>query len=161
MTVSIRMTSNVRALEDLAVYFDDIAANSREVAERVYREISGDFIADLQFYPPVPPNSRYRRTFRLRRGWTIELAFEGNETRLIVRNRTRYTQWVVGSLAQDRNAAGRFQRAFHARNGWPLATDTVKFWFDAYAEEFEREFRRELGEFAETAIKRRAATRIV
>ena len=159
MVVKITVTGTVEPLDALKAWLNDIQDTGRDLAEQVWQEIRVPLLDELRFYPPVPPNSRYRRTFRLRRGWAAVLERTTDGYRIVVSNDTRYTQWVVGSLAQNRNAAARFQQDFHNRNGWPLATDTVTFWINAFDEEYEKAFNAELDGFAQTYNKRRAFTR--
>lgn len=160
MTVSITVKGNTEALEGLEVYLDDLQENAKTVARATFNKVEPFILDELRFYPPVPPNSTYKRTFRLRQGWHLEFDETSGGFRFVIRNRVPYTQWVVGSLAQKPSVAARFQRDYHARNGWPLATETASFWIDAFAETFNDDFVGELGEFASTSITRRAATRI-
>lgn len=77
-----------------------------------------------------------------------------NGFQFIVSNLTKYTPWIVGSLAKVRSIAAQFQRDFHQRNGWPLAVDTIDFWFDVFITEFEDEFDNRLSEFASRKTRR-------
>jgi hypothetical protein len=159
MVVKITVTGSIAPLQDLEAYINSIQKTGRTVAESVWDSIRDPLLDELRFYPPPPPNSRYRRTFRLRRGWKALMERTSDGYKIIVSNDTRYTQWVVGSLAQNRSQAARFQAAIH-KGRWPIATDTVTFWLGAFDDEYEKAFNSELEGFAEQYNKRRAFTRV-
>jgi hypothetical protein len=144
MAYQVVVTGDTRPLDKTLATLDKFDEQTRklagEVAREVYGELRAQMLTALQFYPPVPPGSRYQRTFRLKRGWVIELDVsnrgDGLQIDLAVKNATPYTQWVVGTLTNVDALARQTQRAFHARNGWPVALDTTRYWFDLYADAF-------------------------
>lgn len=158
MVVGATLKVETQALKDLEVFIGDIAEMSFGIAQDVFRRIEPPFRNELQFYPPKPPKSRYVRTFRLKRGWQIQLDRPSSTLfRLVVSNATPYTQWVVGSLAQN---GERFQTQVHKRNGWFQANKTTTFWFQAFNDDFAKAFTNELGAFAKTNARKRAFTRL-
>lgn len=152
---------DTRALDELSHFASSFNAQAFTLAEQVGAEIAVPLLNELQHYPPVPPGSKYLRTFKLRDGWRIDIGQAGGgQFRFEVSNSTDYTVWVVGSLATAREAAARFQRDFHRANGWFLATDTVTFWFNAFMEEYRERFNAQLSEFGMASGSRRARTRL-
>lgn len=72
-------------------------------------------------YPPVPPNSKYQRTYALYRGWHIT-GQGGFDQSLVASSRAggaarEYAVPVHGDLA------GEGQRWYHAANNWKLIAD--------------------------------------
>ncbi len=144
MTLQIIVDGKTEPLDRLSQYISTIDDNARKiaftVAVEVFDEIRVQMLEALQFYPPVPPGSRYKRTFRLRRGWQLDLQLNavtgGVSVALVTSNRTPYTGDVVGTLSNVDAVARATQKAFHARNGWPIALDTSRFWFDKFKDAF-------------------------
>lgn len=141
---SVSVTGDTRGLDNvlatLREFNDDVREQATEIARELYAELRPLMLAGLQFYPPVPAGSRYVRTFRLQRGWAVTLQVDGGnagvQIDLVVTNSTPYTKWVVGTLTNVDALARQTQRDFHARNGWPLALNTTRYWFDQYADRF-------------------------
>lgn len=141
---TISVTGDTRPLDRvigvLERFDEDVRAQAVTIARELYAELRPLMLAGLQFYPPVPAGSRYVRTYRLRRGWTVNLEIVGNgaglSIDLVVTNPTPYTRWVVGTLTNVDALARLTQQAFHARNGWPLALNTTRYWFDQYRDGF-------------------------
>lgn len=158
--ISVRINADVTPLEGLEAYLEQFPKKAQEVGREVYEAVRPPLLDELRFYPPVPPGSRYQRTYRLRNNWEVTFEMTPGGFRFGVSNKTWYAAWVVGSLAQNIDAASRFQREFHARHGWPLASATAGFWFDAFVEEFAQAFMADIGKFANTSISRRAVTRV-
>jgi hypothetical protein len=148
------------ALDNLNHFATSFNSMSFSLFEQVSAEIAPPLLNELQHYPPVPPGSKYIRTFRLRDGWRVDIGAAGDgKFRFEVSNNVDYTVWVVGSLATAREAAARFQRDFHRAHGWFLATDTVTFWFNAFMDEYQERFDAQLASFGITTGGRRARTR--
>lgn len=160
MSITIRMEGSTEPLSGLEAYLEKCPEKAAEIGQAVFDEIKPALLEALRFYPGVPAGSRYVRTFTLRNNW--EVTFESTQVgfQIAIRNSTRYALWVVGSLAQNANAAKRFQRDFHAQHGWPLATNTAKTYFDKFTDEFVEAFASDLQEFTSVAFRRRAVTRI-
>lgn len=160
MGITLKMDVNTKPLDGLEAYMAQFPQKAAEVGAQVYAEIRPHLLNELRFYPPVPPGSRYKRTLRLRNAWEVTFESTSEGFRLGIRNGMHYAARVVGSLAQNIQAAARFQRDFHARHGWVLATKTATFWFDAFVDEFTAAFMADIGEFASTTTTRRAGTRV-
>ncbi len=159
MTVRTTLKTISEPDKDIVQFADDFARLSKKIGQRAFKKIEIPLLDELRFYPPERPNQRYVRTYRLQRGWKAGIVQLGvNSFGLVVSNDTDYTAFVVGSLAQAISAAARFQADVH-RNRWQLATETVKFWFEAYLEELNKEFESELAQFGTIRNSQRAFTR--
>jgi hypothetical protein len=152
---------NVQPLEDMAEFAGNLDDKAFQLFEQSTAEIEQGLMDDLRTYPAVPPNSTYERTYKLRDNWSASIGQAGDGLfKFEVSNDTDYAVWVVGSLAQMREAAARFQQEFHRDNGWELATDKVTRWFNRLLEDYQSRFENELAEFGGFTLKRRARTRI-
>lgn len=140
MSISIVVDGDTAPLDRLDKYLTDIDKRTMQLvhdtAAEVFSEIKQQMLEALRFYPPVPAGSTYKRTFRLRRGWDVDLELTSVGVAVVVRNATPYTRWVVGTLSTIDAVARATQRAFHARNGWVVALNTTRFWFDQFKEAF-------------------------
>lgn len=140
MSFELVYDGNTAPLDRLSQYLQTFDENAlrifAETANEVFAEIRAQMLEALQFYPPVPAGSTYVRTFRLRHGWQLELQIAGSAVYVVVKNATPYTRFVVGALTNVDAAARATQRAFHARNGWPVALNTTRFWFDQFKDAF-------------------------
>lgn len=152
------MRVNTRPFDELDAFLDDFNRMAADIGQRAYDRIHTPLLDELQYYPPPRPNQRYVRTFRLRDGWTVAYQRSGSGFEILIGNKTPYTKFVVGSLAQARAAAASFQAWMH-KGRWPLAVETVDFWLEAFAEEFRTEFNQELAQFGSTSSSRRGFTR--
>lgn len=160
MTALIRSTwqINTRPLDDLAEFAGDFTRLATEIGESVFQDLEEDLLDELRFYPAPPANSTYIRTYRLRDGWNVHLAHEGNGFAVILTNDVSYAKYVVGSLAKAKAAAARFQAAIH-KDRWPLATETASFWYEAFLEVYQERFAAELAKFGTITASRRTFTR--
>jgi hypothetical protein len=156
--IQITARTNTQISDDLIQFVDSFEVMAAEIGERVFGRIQDDFLDELRYYPAPRPNQRYQRTFKLRDGWEVSYRRTEGGFLVTVANDVPYAKFVVGSLAQARAAAASFQAWMH-KGRWPLATETVTFWLEAFNEEFAAEFQRELGRFGSTASRRRAFTR--
>lgn len=144
MSFELVITGDTRPLDRAITRLDQFDETARklvaDIAHEAFDEIRAQMLDALRFYPPVPSGSRYKRTFRLRNNWSVNLEIGGGNgglsVDLVVSNATPYTRWVVGTLSNIDTVARATQRAFHARNGWPIALDTTRFWFDAFKDLF-------------------------
>jgi hypothetical protein len=140
MTLQIIVDGRTESLDQLNGYLTNFDDNARRiyyaVAVEVFAELRALILEAIQFYPPVPAGSRYIRTFRLRRGWQVDLHLFANTVELVISNATPYTAKVVGTLINNDALARATQEAFHANNGWPVALDTARFWFDRFKDAF-------------------------
>lgn len=83
-------------------------------------EVGEDFKKEMRVYPPVPPGSRYKRTFRYQRGWDRPLEITANRVTAI--NRVRYARYVGGPREQIREGVAT-QWELHAAHGWRSSSD--------------------------------------
>jgi hypothetical protein len=150
---------NAQPYADLMHFVDSFEDMAYGLFVETAAEIEPLLLDELRHYPPVPPGSKYIRTFRLQNGWFVDIIQSGGEFLFQVGNDVEYAQFVVGSLAQAVAAAARFQRDFHKAHGWQLGAETVTFWFEAFMEEYRGRFNAELAKFGTTSGGRRASTR--
>ena len=148
MVASVRSITNVSVLDENKAFIEDITNAMQDIGKVAFSTIEQPFLRDLRFYPPVPAGSRYKRTFKLKRGWKAFYEAITSGFQIVVSNLVKYTRWVVGSLDVVRSTAVLFQRKLHKRNGWQQATDIVDMWFEIFLDEFEDAFDRELADFA-------------
>lgn len=149
-----RYEVNVRAyneLERFSRFLGDYQPVVSQLAREAFTVVEVPFSNDLRDYPPVPPGSRYKRTYRLKRGWIVRLVEQDNAYQVVVSNPTVYTKWVMGSFDQRRS----YQTAVHRRNGWRLADNIVTYWFAEYQSELRTRFARYLQGYAIFTVKRR------
>jgi hypothetical protein len=146
-------------LDDLNAFMDDYTRLVSDAAERAFHRILAPLLDELRYYPAQRPNQKYDRTYTLRDGWNVAFRRAATGFEVIVSNATFYAKFVVGSLAQARAAAASFQAWMH-KGRWPLAFETVLFWFEAFKEELKNEIRKEtLDRFGSTTSRQRAFTR--
>jgi hypothetical protein len=150
--------TNTRASDDLIEFMDDFNRLAADIGERAFRRVEPDLVDELRYYPAPRPNQRYVRTNRLRDGWEVSYRRDAGGFAVVIANDTPYAKFVVGSLAQARAAAASFQAWMH-KGRWPLAMETVEFWYEAFQEEFRAEFNQELAAFGTANSRRRAFTR--
>jgi hypothetical protein len=149
-----RYEVNVKAYNELkrfGQFLGDYQPVVSQLTKEAFQVVEVPFADDLRDYPPVPPGSRYKRTFKLKRGWIVRLVDVGDSHQVIVSNPTFYTKWVMGSFDQRRN----YQTALHRRNGWRLANNIVVYWFAEYQSELRMRFARYLQGYAIFTVKRR------
>lgn len=157
--IQTKLTTNVQVIDDLVEFMDDYADMVTEVAERVFERISAPLLDELRYYPSPRPNQKYIRTYKLRDGWEVAFRRSTVGFEILVSNDVFYGKFVVGSLAQARAAAASFQAWMH-KGRWPLAFETVAFWFEAFREELAIELRKEtLDRFGAINSRQRAYTR--
>lgn len=157
--ISTKLQTNTRILDDLEAFMDDYSRMVSEAGERAYDRIRDPLLDELRYYPAPRPNQRYVRTMRLRDGWEVSFQRASGGFQVIVSNDVPYAKFVVGSLAQARAAAASFQAWMH-KGRWPLATETVAFWLEAFREELADEIRKEgLDRFGSTRSRQRGFTR--
>jgi hypothetical protein len=155
---------DTRVLDSISNYADRFSQRALEIAERVYNQLADEALEDLRKYPPPPPNSKYKRTYRLRNGWRMELApAAGGFTIVFINDATdkrgrSYPKYVQGSLAKARATAAKWQAWMH-KGRWPLAFDTVDAFYDLFMEAYQDEFKKDLADFGSTSSSRRTFTR--
>ena len=113
-----------------------------------FRNFGTDAIKQLKSYPPKPPQSRYKRTYQLRRHW-YKSSFKMESGDLVMRIDNDvideygrpYAVWVQGR----RRAAGPGQRALFARYGWLSVTDINQTVWPRYRNRILRAMRLKVG----------------
>lgn len=153
-----RWKIDTKVLDDLAAFAGDFTRMSADIGERAYRRIGDDLLDELQYYPAPRPNQQYQRTMRLKNGWDVGFERSNDGFGVEIENDTPYAKFVVGSLAQSIATAASFQAWMH-KGRWPLATETILFFYEAFLEVYQDEFARELAQFGTTSTSRRAFTR--
>lgn len=78
------------------VQFD--AVNTRLLSADLNRLYVEPAILDLKRYPPKPPASKYKRTYKLRKGWEGKVTAEGNRIRALFTNDVPYRRFVQGLI---------------------------------------------------------------
>jgi hypothetical protein len=149
---------NTKPIDDLEAFAGSFAEIVADMVEESYNAFAPDLLDELRYYPPPPPNSTYVRTFTLKNGWRIHLYRTADGAQIVIENNVSYTPLVVGSLAQALAAAKAFQARVH-EGRWPLASETISFWFAAVKEDFDERFAKELSQFGTSNVSRRAFTR--
>lgn len=99
------------------------------------------------------------RTGKLEDSWVFDIHRDSDGAfKVVIENTQDYAKYVLGSLAQDRTQALRFQQRFHANTGHIPAHDTVAFYLEAYHELFIEKFNDRLDGFASPKTRKRAFT---
>lgn len=147
-------TRPIDELLDRLEQFDDLVA---EIGLETFDELYPSLLDELQYYPAPIPGSKYVRTFKLKRGWRIHLQRTGDGFAIVIENAVSYARYVVGSLAQALAAAKAMQARIH-QDRWPLASESVTWWYDVFREVFQDKFDARLADFGTVTISRRAVT---
>lgn len=175
--IRVTATFDTQSLESLIAFVDQFADVAYAAFEETVNEIEPVMLAELQDTPGTPKyplrwasdkqrkfvmaklrrdnNLPYRRTGKLAAGWQVSIERNGDTFAMVVSNPASVAKYVYGSLAQNRNAALRFQQPFHQDTGWQAATDTVSYWQQAVAEDYEKR----LAKIARIQFERRAYTK--
>lgn len=153
-----RWTINTKPLDDLIEFASDFTRIASDIGEDLMNQYDEGLLDELRYYPAPPAGSTYERTYRLKDGWTVTIQRESGGFAIAIKNPTPYAKYVVGSLATAKAAARSFQAEVH-QGRWPLATDTVTFWFEGFLQTYQERFIQELGKFGTTSSSRRAFTR--
>lgn len=150
------LTTDDTIASDIA-FLEQQAEHAFRVAQETANEIRPSVLAELgkeppkRSYPADYPNGQlpfdtekqrrwywanigepYKRKGTLSKAWQMYVLTDDSGFRLVIENTAPSAKWVYGSLAQNRDAARRFQQRFHAATGWQTATDTVTKWLDYY-----------------------------
>lgn len=147
--------SGTQALIDLASRYEDLVMESGEEA---FNRLGPDLLRDLEQYPPPLPHSDYIRTFTLGGGWIIGIRRTSRGVEVVIENDVPYAKYVVGSLAKALAAARSFQARIH-RDRWPLASETVSEWYEAFIGVFEEILSEKVQLTINATTSRRAFTR--
>jgi hypothetical protein len=147
--------SGTQDLISLANRYEDLVMQS---AAEAFGGTQDDLLDELQYYPPPPSGSTYIRTFKLRGGWRLGLRRTDRGIEIVIENDVPYAALVVGSLAKAIAAARAFQARVH-QGRWPLATETVSFWYEILIETFEEILGEKVQLIITAQSSRRAFTR--
>lgn len=164
-------TAPLDELEAFLTSFSDVVV---EVGEAALDEVRPHLLDELRYYPgpvqyPIDWQTEKqrraffatdgfgqgiptRRTGELAAAWAVEGETTAAGFAIVVTNRKPSARFVVGSLAKARQAASRFQQRMHANTGWPLATDTVAFWFEAAQERFQARLAQRIASFRRRGV---------
>lgn len=121
----------------LRVQFNAVSAGKRKrfqdapflgVIEEEAEKYAKRVVADLQVYPPEPPDgSEYKRTGDLRRGWqqngSWQSVYSHGAYAVVFNNRVRQRTGQHRFYAN--NVQGVDQLAMHARTGWLTLEDAM------------------------------------
>ena len=177
MVIRMTGTFDLSAIDDFEDFARGIDVVNQQILNEVRDEIEPNLLAELKKpvgavkYPIEWTSEKqrraffatdgfgkgipYRRTGKLQDAWVIEV--RGNA--IVIENKSAIAKYVIGSLAQNRNQALRFQQQFHANTGWQPATDTVKDRLDKANEIYLTKFDEWLKDLALPNPKRRAFTK--
>ena len=131
-----RVIVNTRPLDDLDTGIRNYENQAFKAAEAEYAAMQPAMESDMRFYPPKPPKSKYRRTYRLRRGMKTRLIRRGDRIDIVAESEAPYSKWVVGTFDRRR----KFQTRQHRDNGWALVASTV----DRYQQRFRTGYRQRM-----------------
>lgn len=158
-----RVVTVVDPLEELIGFADNIISVVEEIQQEVYDEIQPILLYELQHYPgpakhpfefatkksrqwyfwaikekKIPTDGkRYIRQYKFRDSWEIDLEKVGAaEWQLVVKNSYSATKYIVGTFDKRRD----YRVPGHINTGWLLVRETVKFWQNAFIEEFTKRF---------------------
>lgn len=138
-------------LEQINHFASDFYQVAGDLWQESYEDNRPAFQNEVEYYPPEKRGSRYKRTGRLKRGWTIRFVRNGQAFQIVVENRVPYTRWVVGSFDQRRN----YQTQMHKDTGWFPVRETKDYWFDAINEDFQERYERYLSGFGVFKVTRK------
>ena len=141
MINTIDVQLSVEPIEGLQRSVAEFNTVIERVVQETFEQTKPQLLELLRFYPPKPPNSTYRRTFRLKKSWYANLLISGDDVSIYIGNTAPYASDVVGALARNLNTARQFQQVFHSNNGWPLAQRTIDDWLDDFIAKVERGLR--------------------
>lgn len=105
------------------------AGNARVVANDLQPMVT-KAIQELQYYPPPRPGSKYKRTYKLRRGWVGSVTTRGASVRILFDNAVPYRRFVQGliglgvSSASLKRYTAPIQR-YHLETGWRPAAPII------------------------------------
>lgn len=98
----------VRNLDRVKAKLDVLPLKVRRIAtEEAARYLIGDYSHGLQYYPPPPPASKYKRTYDLRFGWRVSAWGDG--VRIKIQNAVKYAPYVQGNDTQAWMHVGRWR----------------------------------------------------
>ena len=86
----------IRGLKQLQNTIGTIPRWLRYELDDMLDSFSEQLLADLRKYPPPPPQSKYVRTGRLRRGWSSSIERSRVTVSAIASNRVPYAPFVMG-----------------------------------------------------------------
>lgn len=134
--------SDIGSIERLVKRLNNVRAKIKPFMQTAIQETSREInetyipslITDLRIYPPKPPGSRYKRTYKLRYGWTarvvVRIQRDGGFMRLQVTNTVRYRPYVQGLIGVGTSRSSLYRyikpiRKYHLANGWQPAAPII------------------------------------
>lgn len=104
---------------------DTEVAITRGPAPKVWKQLADE----LRKYPPPPPNSKYKRTYKLQRGWQVGFGQANDVGGMFhATNNVSYAPYVQGTPAE--------QAAIH-RGRWTPAIQILEKFRDRIVREWE------------------------
>lgn len=184
MTIRTTLTGDFKAFDDMIEFVDNLSVINQFALEEAANAIEPDLLNELQTEPPKRsyPNDYplewesdkqrkayfatdgfgagipYKRTGKLAAGWTTDIVTNGLSVSFVIENPSSAAKYVYGSLAQDINAASRFQQQFHRITGWQSVAATVDFYLDAMIEQYQDTLDGQIRDFGQGRLSRRAYT---
>jgi len=164
------VTVDPRALEAQVARVGRLPEVIYDAMERAKERIESPFKAELEYTPPPAKKPiqwtsekqrkayfatdgfgagiPYKRTGRLQNSWRFFIAKTPDGGKFTVFNTSPVGKFVFGTIAKSDDKAYDAIQQFHTNTGWQKAKPTVVFWFDAYLEVLNDEFKRGLNAFA-------------
>lgn len=108
-------------IRGIAPILRDLRRINLETVEDVVAAAMEDIGKDAANYPPPPPNSTYRRTDTLGKGWTDAQPVStqtGNTLLTVLTNGTPYGAWVQGADDQAQIHRGRWRTTDQIAESW-------------------------------------------
>lgn len=120
---------DLAALETELAQFD--AVNARLLADDLQRKYVEPAILELKWYPPKQQGQKYKRTYKLRRGWEGRAVVARNEIRILFDNAVKYRRFVQGliGLGISRSSLSRYTapiQKYHLEHGWRAAAPIIQ-----------------------------------
>jgi len=110
---------DLKPLDDLTRF----AQRYPQYVNRIVKSVANEaptLLSQLQFYPPVPAGSKYKRTFKLRDGYRVEVFMRANQIFIESRNTSDRKRHLY--------VKGRRQTLKHRQTGWQKDDAIIKAW---------------------------------
>jgi hypothetical protein len=128
---------------------------SKSEGRKAFNEHKPALQKELETYAKKRPGQRYKRTFRLKRGWNVAIKILATGFRAITTNSTPYTQWVVGQPDLRTKAGGKGQAKVH-KGRWWIAGGVTKKHYDRMQNTYEKKMVDRLEEQTGFEVQRRS-----
>lgn len=180
--ITAKLSTQIEVADELKVFIDGFLTLVREIGDEITREITSDFLDELQ---ATPPKVKYpiqwtsekqkraffatkgfgrgiptQRTGKLQSSWRIIGKMVNGKYVLAVTNPESYLPFVVGGINfKSPKQAIQPMQQFHRNTGWQPVQDTVVFWYDAFQELFDKRYDKILREFTQRKTVTRTSRR--